>query len=347
MKSAVLHGAKDIRIEDLPIPEVLPGMVLLKVKRAGICGSDLHYFKDGYCGIFVPSRPFILGHELTAEVVSVNKSSSYSYPEIGARVTVNPARACGYCDFCKSGEQNLCKSTIMLGSGSTVPPTNGAFAEYITVRADQCHVLPKELSDAEGALIEPLAVALQAIKQAGSVSGKKVLVTGGGTIGLLTAVVAKAFGAIYVAVSDITPERRAKAIEIGADNALNPLDKEIVSKVNAATGNGFDMIFEASGAKEAVRQSFDLIKSGGTIVQIGTLGTDEVAIPVNQLMVKQINFIGSFRYANIFDEAINLVAKKRVNLDAFLTGEFQIADSQNAMIAAGDKTDSLKVQIVI
>ena len=107
MEAAVLHGAKDIRVERVNVPELAPGMVLLRIKRVGICGSDLHYFADGYCGSFVPSRPFILGHELTAEVVAVNGDGA-NMPTIGARVTVNPARACGVCDYCKSGRSNLC-----------------------------------------------------------------------------------------------------------------------------------------------------------------------------------------------------------------------------------------------
>jgi threonine dehydrogenase-like Zn-dependent dehydrogenase len=108
MKAIVLHGAKDLRLENFNMPELLPGMVLLRIKRVGICGSDLHYFEHGYCGSFVPSRPFILGHELTAEVVAVNDNVSSSL-STGSRVTVNPARACGFCDYCKSGRNNLCR----------------------------------------------------------------------------------------------------------------------------------------------------------------------------------------------------------------------------------------------
>src|SRR3954469_12905097 len=125
MEAAVLHGPKDIRVERYQMPELLPGMVLLKIRRVGICGSDLHYFQDGYCGAFVPSRAFVLGHELTAEVLAVNGKGS-NMPAIGSRVTVNPARACGYCGYCKSGHGNLCRNTIMLGSASTNPPTDGA-----------------------------------------------------------------------------------------------------------------------------------------------------------------------------------------------------------------------------
>jgi L-idonate 5-dehydrogenase len=346
MKAVLLHGAKDLRFENVHMPELLPGMALLRIKRVGICGSDLHYFEDGYCGSFIPARPFILGHELTAEVVAVNGDSP-SLPAIGSRVTVNPARACGFCDYCKSGRSNLCRNTIMLGSGSTNPPTNGAMAEYVSVRADQCHLLPDSMDDGLGAMIEPLSVALHAVKRSGTVSGKKILVTGGGTIGLLTALTAKTFGAVPVAVSDIVLERRKSALDCAVDLVLDPSEKNMNEKVKEITGDGFDVIFEASGARPALRQAFDLVKAGGTIVQIGTLGTEDIPLPANQVMVKEIQFIGSFRYGNVFDEAIRLVESGRIDLRPFITGLLPLKDITQAMHLAADKLHALKVQIQV
>lgn len=346
MKAAVLHGAKDIRLENFEVPVLFPGMVLLRIQRVGICGSDLHYFEDGYCGSFTPSRPFILGHELTGEVVDVS-DGVISLFKPGTRVTVNPARACGFCDYCKSGHGNLCPNTIMLGSGSTNPPTNGAMAEYVTVRADQCHLLPQEMDDGLGAMIEPLAVALHAVKRPATISGKKVLITGGGTIGLLTALTAKAFGAVPVVLSDIVAERRKSALDCGVDIVLDPSSKNLKEKSKEITGDGFDVIFEASGARAALRQAFDLVKPGGTIVQIGTLGTEDIPLPANQVMAKEIQFIGSFRYGNVFDEAIRLVTAGRIDLGVFITDILPLKDIANAMHIAADKTNALKVQLEI
>src|SRR5512138_2365876 len=126
MLGAVLHGTKDLRLESCPLPELRAGEVLIRVRQAGICGSDLHYFAYGYCGAFVPTGPFILGHELVGEVAAI--SGDVRSPTVGARVVVNPARACGLCNYCKNGRGNLCPNTIMLGSASTKPPTHGAFA---------------------------------------------------------------------------------------------------------------------------------------------------------------------------------------------------------------------------
>ena len=346
MEAAVLHGAKDIRVERFKMPVVLPGMVLLKIKRAGICGSDLHYFEDGYIGSFVPSRPFILGHELTAEVVAVNDNGK-PMPSIGSRVTVNPARACGYCGFCKSGRMNLCRKTIMLGSGSTTPPTDGAMAEYVAVRADQCHVLPDNVDDGFGAMIEPLAVGLHAIKQAGTVAGKQVLVTGGGTIGLLTALCARAFGAMAIVVSDVVAERRKSASMLAVDATVNPTDRNFQEQISQFTEDGFDVVFEASGARPALRQAFDIIKPGGKIIQIGSVGNDDIPLPANMLMIKEIELIGSFRYGNIFDEAIELVSTGKINLSPFITDVLPLEEITKAMHLGADKVHSLKVQIDI
>ena len=343
MKAAVLHGARDLRIESYRQPELQPGMVLLRSRRVGICGTDLHYYEHGYNATFVPDRPFILGHELTGEVAAV--ASDVQVVKPGQRVAVNPARSCGFCDYCKGGQINLCRKTIMLGSASTTPPTDGALAEFLTVRADQCHLLPDDMDDGAGAMMEPLSVALHAVKRAGTVSGKRVLVTGAGTIGLLVAMTARAFGAVPVAVSDPVSARRLKAMELGVDVALDPTAHDLHDQVRELTDLGFDMVFEASGAPAALRAGFDLVRPGGTIVQIGTVGTADIPIPVNQLMVREINFRGSMRYGDTFDEAIRLVAAGRVKVQPFINHVFALDDSAKALQFAADRSVALKVQI--
>ena len=343
MQAALLHGARDIRIQTHPRPGLKPGMVLLRCRRVGICGSDLHYYEHGYCAAFVPDRPFVLGHEFTADVAEIGEG--VDQVKVGQRVTVNPARSCGFCDECKGGRPNLCRKLIMLGSASTKPPTDGALAEYVTVRADQCHLLPDGMDDGLGAMMEPFAVALHAAKRAGLVSGKRVMVAGGGTIGLLTAIAARAYGAAPVVVSDIVAERRTLAAQFGADHVLDPTAKDLNAQVRELTGEGFDVIFEASGARLALRQAFDLIRPGGVIVQIGTLGTEDVPLPVNSIMNREIQFLGSMRYGNVFGEAIRLVESGRVNLQPLLSGVLPFAEISKAMQLAGDKTQALKVQV--
>jgi L-idonate 5-dehydrogenase len=318
-------------------------MVRLRVRRVGICGSDLHYFEHGYCGAFKPTRPFVLGHELAAEIAGIG--AGVQGWSVGARVTVNPARACRFCEYCRAGRGNLCRQTIMLGSASTSPPTDGAFADFVTVRADQCHLLPPELDDGLGAMMEPLAVALHAVKRAGTVSGKRVLVVGAGPIGLLTCLTARAFGAAPVVLSDVAAARRTNALRLGADAVLDPTGQDMRGSVQRLTGDGFDAVFEASGAPAALRQTFDLVRAGGTIVQIGTLGTADIPLPANQMMVGEIQFLGSFRYGHVFDEAIRLVAAGRIDLRPLISQVFPLEQVAEAMVCAAAKDQVLKVQM--
>jgi L-idonate 5-dehydrogenase len=336
MNTALLHGAKDLRIESIPTLDPGPEMVLIRVRRVGICGSDLHYYLHGECGPFVPDRPFSLGHELAGDIAALGEGVTGW--KTGQRVTANPARSCGRCHFCKTGRPNLCPHLIMLGSASTTPPTNGAMAEYVTVRADQCHALPDGVEDGEAAMLEPFAVALHAVKRAGTVSGKRVLVTGAGTIGLLTAIAAKLYGAVQVTISDVEDRRLEQARSMGVDATIHPVSGMFPDA-------GFDLIFEASGAPPALRQAFDLVSKGGTIVQIGTLGTADIPLPANEVMVKEITFLGSMRYGDVFDEAIDLVAAGRVDLKPFITGVYPFPDITAAFEAAADKTRALKVQL--
>lgn len=345
MRAAVLEGPRSMKVQSRPAPELKPGMVVLRVRRAGICGSDLHYFEHGCCGAFVPTRPFVLGHEFAAEIAEVG--DGVSGLTVGARVTANPARACLVCEYCKSGRGNLCRRTIMLGSASTTPPTDGAFAEFVTVRADQCHRLPPSIDDATAAMLEPFAVALHAVKRAGEVAGKRVLVTGGGPIGLLVAMTAKRFGSAPVAVSDILEARRETACRFGADVGVNPADPGLAGLVRELTGDGFDVVFEASGAKAALRQAFDLVRPGGTIVQIGTLGSDDIPLPANLLMNREINLIGSMRYGDVFGEAIRLVEAGRIDLRGLVSSVLPLAEANQALALAGGKGSGLKVQLTV
>lgn len=343
MKAAVYYAPGDIRVESYLSPELAPGMVKLRIRRVGICGSDLHYFEQGHCGTSIPTSPFILGHEFSAEVAAIGEGVSNL--RVGQRVTANPARACGFCDFCKAGRGNLCLKTIMLGSAGSKPHINGAMAEFVTVRADQCHALPDEISDEMGAMLEPLAVALHAIKRAGGVSGKRVLVLGAGTIGRLVAGAAKAHGAAPMAITEIVPERRRKAEQSGVAYVFNPEDKSFLEDAIAYSGFGFDAIFEASASPKALRQAFDVVRPGGTIVQIGTLPTEDIPLPALRIMRKEINYVGSQRYGDVFDEAIRLVASGRINLRPLMSDEFGADDAATAFKVASDRAHSLKVML--
>lgn len=344
MQAGVLHGSRDVRMEEIPRPKVGSGQVLLRVRRAGICGSDIHYYVHGYCGRFVPTRPFVLGHEFVATVEEVGDDDGSL--DVGTRVAVNPATSCGHCEPCRAGRANLCGSVVMLGSASTVPPTDGAFAEYVVMPARQCFALPDSMPDADAAMLEPLGVALHAVRRAGPIAGTRVLVSGGGPIGLLTARAAGTLGAARVVVSEPTEGRRRLAIELGADAVLNPAGDDFVNSALAESDGGFDVVFEASGAAAAVRSSIAVTRRGATIVQIGTVSGNDVSLPVNDLMVCELSLLGTFRYANEFSEALRLVANGRITFDGFVTAVLPFDELPLALQCAAGNSDALKVHIV-
>jgi len=343
MLAAVLHGIKDLRVEERPVPELAPGKVLLRIRRAGICGTDVHYYEDGRVGMFTMSAPFILGHEIMGTVAAV--ADGVIQPAVGQRVVVNPSWQCGQCDYCRAGRGNLCRRVRMLGSASTIPPTNGAFSEYLLIGAEQCFPIPAEIDDGLAAMMEPFAVALQALRRAGTVAGKQVVVTGGGPIGLLVVIAARAFGATTIALSDPIEERRQMALTVGADCALDPAGAGFKEQVSELTGDGFDVLFEASGAPPALKQAFDIVRRGGTIVQIGSMTAQEIALPVNLLMVREIQFVGSFRYGNVWEEAIRLVASGRVDLRPLISRVFPLRQAKEALTLACARTGVVKVQL--
>ena len=343
MLAAVLHGPRDLRIEERPLPELVPGTVLLRVKRAGLCGTDVHYFEEGRVGSFVATAPFVLGHELCGEVEAV--ASGVTQPMPGQRVVVNPARQCGHCDYCRAGRGNLCRNLRMLGSASTKPPTDGGFAEYLCVGAEQCFAMPAQMDDGLGALMEPFAVALHALSRAGSVASRRVIVSGGGPIGLLIVLAARVFGATAIALSDPVAERRQMALLLGADAALDPRAESFATDSAALTDDGFDVLFEASGSGAALRLAFELVRRGGTIVQVGSLSDPEIALPMSQLLFRELQLVGSLRYGNVWEQAIRLVASGRVNLRPLISSIFPLRQAREALERAAVRGGAMKVQI--
>lgn len=342
MKAFLLHGAKDLRAQDIDMPAVFPGHVLLRVRRAGICGSDIHYYAHGKIGNFIPKRPFVLGHEFAGDVVSVGDGVSAAMA--GQRVTVDPSMPCGGCKFCRGGRYNLCRDMRFYGSASCDPHIDGGFAEYVVAPARNCLAIPDHLGWGEAAMIEPLSVAVHAARRAGDLAGRRVLVTGGGAIGQLLALVARAFGAAQVVVSDIAAFPRALAVTLGAEAALDAGELDFDARAVSLSQGGFDFVFEASGSAKALDQAIAAAERGATIVQVGTLPTP-VTAQLNSVMAKELNLIGSFRFANVFATALDLAATGRVNLAALISAVLPLPDMQRAMDLAIGKIEVVKVQV--
>jgi len=342
MTAFVLHGAKDIRKEEVPCPQPKPGEVLVAIRAAGICGSDLHYYAHGKCGNFIPSEPFILGHEFAGEVVA--HGEGVTSPAIGTRVAVDPSRACGKCKQCREGRYNLCPKMVYFGSASVTPPSAGCYAEYVTAPAQNCWPLPDGFEYAWGALLEPMSVAMHAVMRSGGVGGKSVLITGGGTIGQMVLLVAAAFGASKVVVSDIKPFAREFAIKSGATGTLDPASPTLAEDAAVLSPGGFEVVFEAAGVGVALGQAIQLAAPGATVVQVGTL-PDGTAVPVNALLTKELQYVGSWRFANVFGRVIEMVVSGRIDPRPLITKTRDFEDLQEAIVEAGSGENILKMQI--
>ena len=342
MTAFVLHGAKDIRKEVVHRPAPGPGEVLVAVRAAGICGSDLHYFAHGKCGNFVPTRPFILGHEFAGEIVA--HGEGVQSPAIGTRVAVDPSRACGRCQQCRQGRYNLCPKMVYCGSASVTPPCNGCYAEYITAPAQNCWPLPDGFEYAWGALLEPMSVAMHAVQRSGGVGGKSVLITGGGTIGQMILLVAVAFGASKVIVSDIKPFSRDFAEKHGAAGTLDPTSKTLTDDAAKLSPGGFEVVFEAAGVAAALDQAIRLSAPGATVVQVGTL-PDGTAIPANALLSRELQYVGSWRFANVFERVIEMVVSGRIDPRPLITKIHPFDNLPDAIVEAGSGENVLKMQI--
>ena len=327
MKAAVLHAARDLRIEDRAAPVAGPREVLVEIALVGVCGSDVHYYEHGRVGTRVVRAPHVLGHEASGRVVALGEGATAH--AVGDRVALEPGVPCGRCRECRTGRYNLCRDVAFLGA----PPTDGAFTRYVAIHEDFAFALPPEVSDAAGALIEPLAVGVWACRRAGVAAGDRVLVTGAGPIGLLAAQVARASGATAVTVTDVNERRLELALQVGATRALRA-GSELPE---------VDALLECSGHPDALAAGLRALRPAGRAVVVGMGYDDETAVPIALLQGRELWLTGTFRYANAYPAAIALVTSGRVDPEAIVTGRFALDEAEAALRAGRDDPASVKV----
>lgn len=315
MRAAVLHAAKDLRIEPRPVPRPGAGEALVAVESVGLCGSDLHYYLDGRNGTNELRAPAVLGHEIGGTVTALGAGVPDDLS--GARVVVEPAVPCRTCPACIGGRYNLCPHGRCLGS----PPTDGGLAEYVAVPATQLHRAPDPLPPHAVPLLEPLAVAVHALRRAHVEAGQSLLVTGAGPVGLLVTQVARAWGVSEIVVSDMDEDRLAVARELGASRAVHPGD---LGGVRVARG------IECSGAAAALPGLLAAVEPGGRAVLVGTLRAGDVPAPLGLVQRYEVDLVGTFRYAASFPPAVELVRRGAVNLTALAGTNFPIEDADEA-----------------
>lgn len=340
MEALVIHAPGDLRIEDVPTADLGPGQVKVRIRTGGICGSDLHYYQHGGFGTIRLQQPMVLGHEVAGIVDAVYDDVHTIKP--GTRVAVNPSHPCGECRFCQMGLQNHCLDMRYFGSAMRMPHVQGIFRQELVVGVSQAYPLADTVTDAEGAMAEPLAVALHAVNRAGPLLGRKVLVTGCGPIGAMLAIAARRAGASTIVATDVVDQTLRKVQKLGVDEVINVgSEPETLSRFGKDKGQ-FDVMFEASGNDRAMRAGFEVLRPRGVLIQVGLSG-NELTLPFNMVVAKEFDIRGAFRFHEEFAVAVDLINKGLVDLKPLVSATLPYRDAGRAFALAADRSQSMKV----
>jgi L-iditol 2-dehydrogenase len=335
------RGDGNVTLMETDIPHPKADEVLIEIKAAGICGTDIHILHDQYP--YWP--PVILGHEFSGQIVKVGEQVT-SY-KVGDRVVGEPhTLACGKCELCRTGYQQLCSSKRSIGWG-----IHGAFAPYLVLPEKLLHHIPDSITYDEAAVVEPTANVVQDVIERGRVTANDfVVVLGPGSIGLLSVMAARAAGAREIALVGVKADvdhRLAKGKELGADHIIVADSENSVEAIATLTGGrGADVVVEASGAPAAIASSVSMVRRLGHVVAIGMAGREQILFPWDVAIWKMctIVFNLSTGYTS-WEKAIGLIASKKIDVAQLITHRVRLMDWQNAFIAA-DKGESLKALLI-
>jgi L-iditol 2-dehydrogenase len=326
----ILKDVLDLRVEALPggIPQPANDEVCLTMGPVGICGSDVHFWQDGQIGDYIVKEPLVLGHESAGTVCAVG--SDVKHLQVGDRVALEPGYSCSTCTACMGGRYNICPEGKVLSA----PPVHGSLSQYFCHKAMWCFKLPDHVSLEEGALLEPLSVAVQACKRGKLSFGQNVLVCGAGPIGLVSMMVAKAGGAT-VTITDISEKRLTKAKEMGADKTFHVTSedsRETAESIVELSGYS-DLTIECTGVESSIGAGIWATKPGGSYAQVG-YGNAEVNFPIVAVGIREIDVYGVFRYANCYPTALALVASGAVKVKSLVSHRFPLKEAVKAFEVA-------------
>ncbi|HET8563477.1 MAG TPA: zinc-binding dehydrogenase [Candidatus Binatia bacterium] len=319
MRAAVTRDWNEICIEDVPVPSLETGEVLVRVGACGICGTDLKIVAGVYKGSWPPSLPFIQGHEWAGTVAALG--DGVTGLQVGDRVAAENHKGCGTCTNCRRGRYNLCEVARSKGKAYKLygHSAQGAFAEYAARPAALLHKLPSAVSFEEGTIVNQGALGLHAIRRCRIEPGDTVAVIGPGLVGLITVQLAKAVGATRVIIVGRGP-RLELAKELGADEVVDISSSDAVEGIRALTdGRGVDCAFECAGAPEAVVASINAVKRGGRVALVGLTGNKEVSFNTDRIALDEIDVFGVRSSPNAYPELINLIAAGKVNVKKLIS----------------------------
>jgi L-iditol 2-dehydrogenase len=321
MNALMLSEYRRLKIEDQPVPVCGETEVLIQIAACGICGSDVHGY-DGSSGRRIP--PIVMGHEAAGTIAAVGHQVRAFAP--GERVTFDSTIYCAQCEFCLRGEVNLCEARQVVGVSCADYRRAGAFAEYVAVPEHVVYRLPPTFSFADAAMLEAVSVALHAVKLARIEPGDTALVIGAGMIGLLLLQAARTAGCSRVFVADIEPTRLNLASILGADEAIQTSQTNLIDQILRLTnGRRIDAVFEAVGREETVAAAIDCVRKGGVVTLVGNIAS-QVSIPLQKVVTRQIRLQGSCASAGEYPEAIELVAGGKIKVAPMITAIAPLSD---------------------
>jgi len=340
MKAAMLYGVKDLRVEDIPVPKVEAGEVLVKVKAATTCGTDLKIFQRGYVEKVI-KLPTVFGHEWAGEVVEVGEG--LEWPVKGMRVRAGNSAPCLHCEMCQKGKYNLCENMIWLW---------GAYAEYIKVPARVVLVnmqeIPQRVSYEEAAIAEPLACVLHGVEEVGVKLGDAVAIIGAGPIGLLHLLTVKKMGAEKTIIIDLVEERLKFAEKLGADETVNAGKADVAETVRQMTnGYGADVVIEAIGLPSTWEQALKLVRKGGKVLEFGGCppGT-EIKLNAELLHYGEITVLGTFHTTPLhFRKALSLIASRTIDVRLLITRKMRLENIKEAFEILSTSKSEIKIAL--
>jgi L-iditol 2-dehydrogenase len=334
MKAIYLDSVQ--KLSERSIPDPVPGerQVLVQIKAVGVCGSDVHYWRKGKIGSFVVEKPMVLGHECSGIVVKAGGAATRL--KAGDRVVIEPGAPCYKCEYCMSGRYNLCRDIAFFAT----PPYDGCLLEYVAFDANLVYKIPDEIDDfGVATLVEPMAVGVFATSRLKPRLGDKAVVFGAGVVGIACMLAAKASGCAEVCVADIRDDRLAKVAKFGADKVVN-------LKTEKLANDYFDVGYDATGADPCYAAAVYAIKPGGRLSLVG-MGPDMQSAPLVEYVCREIGIVTSFRYANSYPQALQLVKNNREKLGEFITHRmpFSLENVEKALQTAFSDPSAGKVVV--
>jgi L-iditol 2-dehydrogenase len=326
MKAAVLTGLGKIEIGDAPAPRLeKEDDVLLRVGATGLCGSDVHYYREGGIGNQRVSYPFVVGHECSGIVEEVGPAVTQL--KKGDRVAVDPAIVCRQCDQCRSGRTNTCRNLLYLGTPGQL---SGSLCEYIVMPERNCHLLGEGMSLEEGALVEPLTIGIYSFEMIDEFRPEAIAVLGSGPIGLSVILAARVYGVRTIFATDKVGARVEAASRAGADWSENPDRWDVVGEIRGREPGLLDAVYECCGDQAALDQAIELLKPGGRLFIIGIPAADRVSFDVHKIRRQEISVHNVRRQRDCIPEAIRLIETGRVDVRFMATHEFALDEAPAA-----------------